>query len=48
MRKILPILFSFIIAIGIVSLNETIEYNTYANLNLDVVQEDSIIPQTIL
>jgi len=48
MRKILPILFSLIIAIGIVSLNETIEYNTYANLNLDVVQEDSIIPQTIL
>ena len=48
MRKILPILFSFIIAIGIVSLNETIEYNTYANLDLEVVQEDSIIPQAIL
>lgn len=48
MRKILPILFSLIIAIGIVSLNESIEYNTYANLDLNVVQEDSIIPQTIL
>lgn len=48
MRKFLPILFSFIIAIGIVSLNETFEYNTYANLNLNVVQEDSIIPQTVL
>jgi len=48
MRKILPILFSFIIAIGIVSMNETIEYNTYANLDLNVVQEDSIIPQSVL
>ena len=48
MRKILPILFSLIIAIGIVSMNETIEYNTYANLNLEVVQEDSVIPQAIL
>ena len=48
MRKILPILLSLIIAIGIVSMNETIEYNTYANLNLEVVQEDSVIPQAIL
>ncbi len=48
MRKILPILFSLIIAIGIVSFNEAIEYNTYANLDLNVVQEDSIIPQAIL
>jgi len=48
MRKILPILLSLIIAISIVSLNETIEYNTYANLDLNVVQEDSIIPQAVL
>jgi murein DD-endopeptidase MepM/ murein hydrolase activator NlpD len=48
MRKLLPILLSLIIAIGIVSLNETIEYNTYANLDLNVVQEDSIIPQAVL
>ena len=48
MRKFLPIFLALIASIGIVSLNQQLEYNTYANLELNTIQEESIIDQAVV
>ena len=48
MRKFLPILLALIMSIGIVSLNQQLEYNTYANLELNTIQEEAIIEQAVI
>ena len=48
MRKFLSIFLALIASIGIVSLNQQLEYNTYANLELNTIQEESIIDQAVV
>lgn len=48
MRKFLPILLAIVMSIGIVSLNQQLEYNTYANLELNTIQEEAIIDQAVI
>lgn len=48
MRKFLPMLLALLMSIGIVSINQRLRYDTYANLDLNAIQKEAIIDQTVI